>query len=37
MTPINIRSNVKFAVGGGLWLLVGTYFACAGRGQHAPD
>ncbi|MBX9912884.1 MAG: stage II sporulation protein M [Pseudomonadaceae bacterium] len=25
-------SNVKFAVGGGLWLLVGVYFTCAGRG-----
>jgi uncharacterized membrane protein SpoIIM required for sporulation len=25
-------SSVKFAVGGGLWLLVGTYFTCAGRG-----
>ncbi len=26
-------SNVKFVVGGGLWLLVCTYFVCAGRGH----
>jgi hypothetical protein len=32
MTPFNACSSVKFAVGGGLWLLVGAYFACAGRG-----
>jgi uncharacterized membrane protein SpoIIM required for sporulation len=25
-------TTIKFAVGGGLWLLVGAYFACAGRG-----
>jgi uncharacterized membrane protein SpoIIM required for sporulation len=30
-------ANVKFAVGGALWLLVASYFVYAGRGQDAPD
>ncbi|CAD5106002.1 stage II sporulation protein M [Zestomonas carbonaria] len=29
--------TVKYAVGGGLWLLVLGYLLFAGRGQHAPD
>lgn len=33
----SIGSNIKFAVGGGLWLLLASYFALAGRGRHAPD
>lgn len=28
---------VKYAVGAGLWLLVGSYFLYAGRRTHAPD
>lgn len=33
----SIGSSLKFAVGGGLWLLLASYFALAGRGRHAPD
>ena len=33
----SIGSTIKFAVGGGLWLLLASYFALAGRGRHAPD
>ena len=30
-------ATVKYAVGGGLWLLVLAYLGFAGRGAHAPD
>lgn len=29
--------KVKYTVGAGLWLLVGSYFCFAGRSRHAPD
>ena len=30
-------ATVKYLVGAGLWLLVGSYFLLAGRSRHAPD
>ena len=30
-------ANVKYIVGGALWLLVLAYLLLAGRGDHAPD
>lgn len=32
-----VSTNVKYLVGAGLWLVVGTYFGFAGRSRHAPD
>ncbi|UVJ43175.1 stage II sporulation protein M [Pseudomonas sp. LS1212] len=32
-----IQAPLKYAVGAGLWLLVGTYLGFAGRMPHAPD
>ena len=29
--------KVKYIVGAGLWLMVGSYFCFAGRSRHAPD